>query len=290
MLNNRYEFVLLFDVKNGNPNGDMDADNSPRQDPESGHGYVTDVCLKRKVRDYVDLVYSEKPGYQIMIKPGKALNTRYTEAYQAAGLELNQKGSSESDVKEAAKYICQNYFDVRAFGAVMNTGDDRCGTLRGPVQFTYAESIDPVQINEVSITRQARTTEKARETGETEIGHKFIVPYGLYRAEGFISAALADKTELSEADLEVLFEAIINMFEHDRSAARGNMNVRKLIIFKHDSKLGNCPAGVLFDKVKVENNLGRDKKDERIVARSFNDYDVTIDRNMPEGVELIEKM
>ena len=251
-INNRYDFVMIFDVENGNPNGDPDAGNAPRVDAETGHGYITDVCLKRKIRNYVELVKADEEGYNILVKPDKALNTKFAEAYQAEGLETGQKGKKTDDVKKACEYMCRNYFDVRAFGAVMSTGDDPCGIVRGPVQINFATSASPVFIEDVTITRQGRTTEGRAETGDTEMGKKSIIPYALYRAEGYISAALAQKTtKLSDEDVELLWEAIINMFENDHSAARGKMCMRKLYVFKHACVLGSCPSHVLFDKIQI---------------------------------------
>ncbi len=283
-IKNRYEFTVIFDVENGNPNGDPDAGNMPRIDPETSAGLVTDVCLKRKIRNFVEIFKEDEPYYNILVKPDKALNTKFTEAYEAIGEKTGQKGKNPEAVRAARDYICQNYFDVRTFGAVMSTGNDPCGIVRGPVQISFAKSVDPIFTQDITITRQARTTEDKRDTGETEMGRKSIVPYGLYRADGYVSAMLAQKiTKFSEEDLELLWNAIINMFEHDRSAARGKMCVRKLYVFKHDSVLGNAPANVLFDKIVIG------KKDGVEVPRSFNDYEITVDKNMPEGVELQEK-
>ncbi len=283
-IKNRYEFTVIFDVENGNPNGDPDAGNMPRIDPETSAGLVTDVCLKRKIRNFVEIFKEDEPYYNILVKPDKALNTKFTEAYEAIGEKTGQKGKNPEAVRAARDYICQNYFDVRTFGAVMSTGNDPCGIVRGPVQISFAKSVDPIFTQDITITRQARTTEDKRDTGETEMGRKSIVPYGLYRADGYVSAMLAQKiTKFSEEDLELLWKAIINMFEHDRSAARGKMCVRKLYVFKHDSLLGNAPANVLFDKIVIS------KKDGVEVPRSFNDYEITVDKNMPEGVELQEK-
>ena len=283
-IKNRYEFTVIFDVENGNPNGDPDAGNMPRNDPETSAGLVTDVCLKRKIRNFVEIFKEDEPYYNILVKPDKALNTKFTEAYEAIGEKTGQKGKNPEAVRAARDYICQNYFDVRTFGAVMSTGNDPCGIVRGPVQISFAKSVDPIFTQDITITRQARTTEDKRDTGETEMGRKSIVPYGLYRADGYVSAMLAQKiTKFSEEDLELLWKAIINMFEHDRSAARGKMCVRKLYVFKHDSLLGNAPANVLFDKIVIG------KKDGVEVPRSFNDYEITVDKNMPEGVELQEK-
>lgn len=284
-IKNRYEFTAIFDVENGNPNGDPDAGNMPRVDPETLYGIITDVCLKRKIRNYVEILKEGEAGYNILIKADKALNTKFTAAYKANNLTTGQKGKNTNDVRTARDYMCRNYFDVRTFGAVMNTGDDPCGIVRGPVQINFARSIDPVYQQDVTITRQARTTEERMESGETEMGKKNIVPYGLYKVEGYVSAMLAQKvTGFSEDDLELLWTAIINMFEHDHSAARGKMCMRKLIVFKHESSLGNAPSHILFDKVSIN------KKSDVECPRSYNDYDVIIDRNMPDGVTLIEKL
>ena len=294
MINNRYEFVILFDVENGNPNGDPDAGNSPRIDVETGYGYVTDVCIKRKIRNYVELVKEGQEGYNILIKPDRHLNIKFTEAYESEGLETNKKDNkkdnkkvnrSPDDVKKARDYMCRNYFDVRVFGAVMSTGDNPCGIVRGPVQINFAKSLSPINIQDITITRQARTTEDRKATGETEIGKKSIVSYGLYRAEGYISAAQANKiTDMNDEDIELLWQAIINMFENDHSAARGKMCTRKLYIFKHNSILGNAASHLLFDKIKIR------EKDNIVVPRSFDDYEIDIDENMPEGVTFIKKL
>ena len=287
-INNRYDFVMLFDVENGNPNGDPDAGNAPRVDAESGYGYVTDVCLKRKIRNYVELVKEGEEGYNILIKPDRSLNAKFTEAYKELGLTSTKKDSREKkadDMVKARDYMCKNYFDVRTFGAVMSTGDNPCGIVRGPVQINFARSISPVEPQDIAITRQARTTYERTETGDTEIGRKSFIPYALYRAEGYISAALANKvTDLSEEDVELLWTAIMNMFENDHSAARGKMCMRKLFVFKHDNVLGVCPSHILFDKIQVK------ECEDVNVIRSIKDYDITVDREMPEGVELIEKL
>lgn len=282
-INNRYDFVMLFDVENGNPNGDPDAGNTPRVDPETGLGYITDVCLKRKIRNYVELSKAGKEGYNILIKPDRALNTKFSAAYDAKHLEHKQKGKNPEDVRTACEYMCENYFDVRVFGAVMSTGDDPCGIVRGPVQINFARSISPINIQDVTITRQARTTEDRQQTGETEMGRKSIIPYALYRAEGYVSANLANKTGISEDDIELLWTAIINMFENDHSAARGKMCMRKLYVFKHDNVLGNCPSHILFDKISVEQS-------NDAPPRKFTDYEIVVNENLPDGVELISKI
>lgn len=284
-INNRYDFVMLFDVENGNPNGDPDAGNSPRVDAETGYGFVTDVCLKRKIRNFVELVKEGEAGYHILIKPERSLNSRFTAAYDELGLEKGQKGKKPDDVRAARAFMCKNYFDVRAFGAVMSTGDDPCGIVRGPVQINFARSVSPVFVDDITITRQARTKEEDLKTGGTEMGKKSIIPYALYRAEGYISAALANKlTDLSDADVELIWTAIINMFEHDHSAARGKMCMRKLYVFKHDDVLGNAPSHVLFDSIKITA-----KND---VPRQFSDYEITEPNSsdLPDGVTLNSKI
>lgn len=284
-IENRYDFVMLFDVENGNPNGDPDAGNSPRVDSETGFGYITDVCLKRKIRNYVELFKEGEEGYNILIKPDRSLNAKFTEAYEKEGLKTKNKGKSADDVKKARDYMCRNYFDVRTFGAVMSTGDDPCGIIRGPVQINFARSLSPINIQDVSITRQARTTDARTETGETEMGRKSVIPYALYRAEGYVSAALANKvTNLSEDDIELLWTAIINMFENDHSAARGKMCMRKLYVFKHSNVLGNCPSHILFNKIRV------DLENEERPPRKFEDYKIVVDTQIPDGVEMIEML
>lgn len=284
-IKNRYEFVILFDVENGNPNGDPDAGNMPRVDSETNFGIVTDVCLKRKIRNFVEVAKEGEAGYNILVKPDKALNTKFTEAYEAKSLPTKLKGKNESDVLIARDYMCQNYFDVRAFGAVMSTGDDPCGIVRGPVQISFARSIDPVFAQDLTITRQAKTTEdRQNASGNSEMGKKSVLPYALYRAEGYVSAMLSRKvTGFCEEDLNLLWTAIINMFEHDHSAARGKMCLRKLIVFKHENELGNCPSHHLFDLVQVQKN------ESVMFARKYSDYTVSINKNVPNGVTLIEK-
>lgn len=285
-IENRYEFIMLFDVENGNPNGDPDAGNAPRIDPETNYGYVTDVCIKRKIRNFVELVKEGEEGFNILVKPDKSLNSKFTAAYAALGIETGKKAKhTDDDVKKAREYMCSNYFDVRTFGFVMSTGDDPCGIVRGPVQINFAKSVSPVSYQEISITRQAKTTDDRMNTGETEMGRKSFIPYALYRAEGYVSAALAQKTTgFNDDDLELLWQAIINMFENDHSAARGKMTMRKLYVFKHESVIGNAPSGILFDKVTVT------EKEPGKPARSFNDYEISVDNNMPAGVSLIEKL
>lgn len=283
---NRYEFVYLFDVTNGNPNGDPDAGNMPRLDPETNQGLVTDVCLKRKIRNYVALEKADaegKPeqGYVIYMQEKSVLNNQHKQAYAALGIEPEAKKLPKDEAKahELTRWMCANFFDVRAFGAVMTT-EVNAGQVRGPIQLAFATSIDPVIPLEVSITRMAVTNEKDLEKERT-MGRKHIIPYGLYRAHGFISAKLAERTGFSEADLELLWRALINMFEHDRSAARGEMAARKLIVFKHDHPMGNAPAHKLFDLVKVQRVEG----EADTPARSFADYQISIDRDsLPTSV------
>lgn len=280
-LDNRYDFVFLFDVKDGNPNGDPDAGNLPRMDVETGRGLVTDVCLKRKVRNYVGLVKAEQPPYEIYIKEKAVLNIQHERAYQAYDLKHVSKKlpKKEKEARKVIAWMCGNFFDVRTFGAVMTT-EVNCGQVRGPVQMTFARSVDPIVVSEHSITRMAVTNEKDVEKERT-MGRKFTVPYGLYTAHGFVSAHLADQTGFSEDDLNLLWEALTNMFEHDRSAARGEMTARGLYVFKHSSKLGNAPAHNLFERIHVERNNGDGP------ARHFDDYAVTVDdAGLPEGIQL----
>ena len=288
-IGNRYEFVILFDVENGNPNGDPDAGNMPRVDPETGLGIVTDVCIKRKIRNYVETVKEDTTGYRIYIKDSVPLNRSDAEAYASLGVNDNnikdkKKANDRLDV-DIRDWMCANFFDIRTFGAVMATfvkASLNCGQVRGPVQLGFARSIEPIVPQEVTITRIAITTEKDAEKKNTEMGRKFIVPYGLYRCEGYVSANIARKTTgFSEEDLSLLWEAIINMFEHDHSAARGKMSVRELIVFKHNSELGCAPAYKLFEAVRVE----RKDSTTSAPARSYADYVVTIDdSSLPEGV------
>ena len=341
-IKNRYEFVLLFDVKNGNPNGDPDGGNLPRIDPETGHGITTDVCLKRKVRNYVDIVKNNVSPYEIHVRDGAYLSEHHRRAHKALddeklyiavpadllpelrdyqnypeGVGFENEGvflrlgydidkakkavgklkdisdAAKAKLKElfvdskevvAKKWMCKNFFDVRTFGAVMSTGDKTCGQVRGPVQLAFARSIDPIVGLDVAMFRTAAVSvDKPEDKG---LGaRKAIVPYGLYRVHGFISAPLANQTGFSEKDLELFWNALVNMFDHDRSAARGEMAARKLIVFKHESKLGNAPASRLFDLVTVEKNYGD------VPPRAFADYTVTVDKeNKPDGVELIEKL
>jgi CRISPR-associated protein Csd2 len=285
-IKNRYEFVLLYDVENGNPNGDPDAGNMPRIDPETGYGIVTDVCLKRKVRNYVELIKGDSQGYRIYIKEGIPLNQNHKEAYLAIENGNSGDNTKTEKVNEARKWICANFFDVRTFGAVMTTGDN-CGQVRGPVQINFSRSIDPIVQQEVTITRQTVTRIEDAEKERT-MGRKHIVPYALYRVEGYVSAKLANDpgkgTGFSEEDLELFWEAMVNLFEHDHSAARGKMATRKLVIFKHESELGNAPSHKLFETVTVQQVYGGRP------PRSFADYAVCIEQErVPAGVMVFEK-
>lgn len=291
-IKNRYEFIILFDVENGNPNGDPDAGNMPRTDPETGLGIITDVCLKRKIRNYVETAKEGEAGYGIYIKEDVPLNRSDRQALTYLGVE-------EKGIKEAKKadpkldeklrdFMCQNFYDIRTFGAVMTTfvkAALNCGQVRGPVQLGFARSIDPIVPQEITITRVAITTEADAERKGTEMGRKYIVPYGLYRCEGYVSANLARKTTgFSEEDLALLWQAIINMFECDHSAARGKMAVRELVVFKHDSELGNAPAYKLFETVSVV------RKTFDAPARSYDDYTVTVDESKVPASVTVTRM
>ncbi len=285
-ITHRYDFVLLFDVKNGNPNGDPDAGNAPRIDPETGHGLVSDVCLKRKIRNYVTLVKTSASGpadgYDIYVKERAILNDQHQRAYDAPGVVTDAKDKRGSEEKARA-WMCQTFFDIRMFGAVMTTKIN-AGQVRGPVQLPFARSIDPIVSLEQSITRMAVTTQeeaKKQEGGNRTMGRKEIVPYGLYRAHGFVSPHLATGTGFNEVDLELLFDALTKMFEIDRSAARGEMSSQKLFIFEHESLIGNAPAHRLFERIVVK------RKDSSKPARDFSDYDVAVaDSDLPPGVKL----
>ena len=292
-IKNRYDFVVYFDVENGNPNGDPDAGNMPRVDAETQYGLVTDVCLKRKIRNYVEMVKDDSVGYRIYIKDHAVLNKFDEEGFAALGTSKEKaadvkKNDPDIDYR-IQEWMCKNFFDIRTFGAVMTTFKKaklNYGQVRGPVQLGFARSVEPVVPQEVTITRVAITTEKDSQNKSNEMGSKFIVPYGLYRFEGFISANLARKvTGFSDDDVQLLWDAILNMFENDHAAARGKMAVRKLIIFKHSSEIGNAPSHKLFDLVTAKR-----KNDDDSPARSFKDYEIMIDDNLiPEGVELIVK-
>lgn len=296
----RYDFVLLFDVTDGNPNGDPDAGNLPRVDAETGHGLVTDVCIKRKVRNFVQIKGEERAPNLIFVKEKSILNDTIESAYKALEIDLEKDPADPSDGKKRKKagvgqgkevdkakmFLCQNYYDIRTFGAVLSTGAN-AGQVRGPVQLTFARSVDPVVALEHSITRMAVTTaaDAEKQSGDNRtMGRKFTVPYGIYRAHGFVSAPLAGQTGFSENDLEILWDALIHMFDHDRSAARGMMATRGLYIFEHDSKMGNASAHDLFDRVVVK------RKDSTKAARSFADYQVTVNDKDLSGVKLIRKV
>jgi len=283
-LQNRFEFIYLFDVENGNPNGDPDAGNMPRIDAETSFGLVTDVCLKRKIRNYIEILKKDTPPYCIYVKEKAILTKQQEKAY--LGLKTENNNPS---VDEARKWMCQNFFDVRTFGAVMSLKEFSCGQVRGPVQLNFGRSVEPVLPNELTITRMAVATEreaKDQKGDNRTIGKKTFVPYGLYRTEGYISAYFSEDTGFNESDLDLLWEALLNMYDHDHSASRGKMNARKLIVFKHESPLGNAPAHKLFDLVRTERN-----DDPVIPPRYFNQYTITIDRqNNPKGVEIIEML
>lgn len=288
VIKNRYEFVILFDVENGNPNGDPDAGNMPRTDPETGLGLVTDVCLKRKIRNYVELAKEDEPGFRIYIKDQIPLNRSDSEALEYLGVDGDLKAAKKKDPdldRKVRDFMCQNFYDIRTFGTVMTTfvkGSLNCGQVRGPVQLGFARSIDPILPQEITITRTAITTEADAEKKGTEMGRKYVIPYGLYRCEGYVSANLARKTTgFSEEDLSLLWEAILNMFEHDHSAARGKMAVRELIVFQHDNELGCAPAWKLFEAVHVDR---RDPADAA-PARAYTDYVVSVNEAaLPTGI------
>lgn len=289
-ITNRYDFVFLFDVHNGNPNGDPDAGNMPRMDPETGHGLVTDVAIKRKIRNYVAMAKGDTPGYDIYMRDGAVLNAQHRKAYAHFGIEPDTKSKKapKDKAEELTRWMCDNFFDIRAFGAVMST-EVNAGQVRGPVQFTFAESIDAIVPMEISITRSSVTNEKDAEKNDRTMGRKHIVPYGLYRTHGFINARLANDarkgTGFSEADLGWLWEALTAMFDYDRAAARGEMTARSLIVFKHDSDLGNAPAHKLLERVTVSRVEGEGP------PRGFGDYTVMVnDADLPAGVTVEHKI
>ncbi len=315
-LNCRYDFVLIFDVRNGNPNGDPDAGNMPRFDPLTNQGLITDVCLKRKIRNYVELSKNGKNGFRIYVQEGDILNNKHREAYRALDIQVEKNGKpinklnpqkNTNQAIELRDWMCKNFYDVRTFGAVMST-DINCGQVRGPVQLTFASSLEPIHPSEITITRMAATKEqeqkKSRNNSDEEdtrtdnrtMGRKYIVPYGLYVAHGFVSASLAKITSFDKADLELLFEALRNMFEHDRSASRGEMVTQKLIAFKHSSKLGNAPAHKLFECIKIGRKIDNQfheisniKLQNLSPARKFTDYMINIEHNeIPSDVKLLE--
>lgn len=290
---NRYDFVFLFDCQDGNPNGDPDADNSPRFDPETFQGLVSDVCLKRKIRDYILYAKSDKgaldgTGYEIFVLSGNTLESRQRKPFESLTgedkIEAKGKDTKSTDIEKARQWMCKNFFDVRAFGAVMSTTEFNCGQVRGPVQLTFARSLDRVLTTEHTISRQAFTGEKDVKSGTGTLGRKHTVAYGLYLAHGYINPVFASKTGFSEDDLTMLWKALVNLFELDRSAARGTMSTRGLYIFKHESKLGNAPAQRLFESIKVQKNDGVES------PRSFGDYAVTIPEtsSLPQGITLID--
>lgn len=283
-IDKRYEFVLFFEVENGNPNGDPDAGNMPRIDPETSKGLVTDVCLKRKVRNYIDLVADDKKRFDIYVRENAILNAINESAYKEQGIKAEPKKlpKDANQAKLITEYMCNRFFDIRAFGAVMTT-EVNCGQVRGPIQFGFAKSIDPIVPQEMTITRMAVTNEKDADKERT-MGRKHIIPYGLYRAEGYVSAPLAQKTGFDETDLEHFWQALMNMFEHDHSAARGRMSSRKLIVFEHSTSLGNVPAHQLFELVTVK------RTDETKPPRAFSDYSIEINyEQMPVAISIVER-
>lgn len=293
---NRYDFVLFFDVENGNPNGDPDAGNLPRMDPETSQGLVTDVSLKRKLRNYVSVAKGDDDGHAIYMQDGAVLNRQHALAYEAEGLksEAKKKPKKTEDAERITKWMCANFWDIRAFGAVMTT-EINAGQVRGPVQLTFARSAEPIMPLEVSITRSSVTNEKDAERTDRTMGRKHVVPYGLYRAHGFINANLAGHTGFSENDLALLWAGFRDMFEHDRSAARGMMAARRLIAFKHETALGNAQAHKLFERVTVER--AHEGKTTAIgpnshnlpVARAFSDYAIQLDdTDLPPGITIVE--
>lgn len=309
---NRYDFALVFEVVNGNPNGDPDAGNLPRLDPETNNGLVTDVSLKRKIRNYVELAREGVDGFHIYVQEGAILNEKHREAYKAlrpddgkAAKDPKLNPRDDAEAKELTAFMCRNFFDVRTFGAVMSTGIN-AGQVKGPVQLGFARSVEPIWPLEISITRMAATNEAEKKksaegddgdgrSDNRTMGRKHIVPYGLYVAHGFISAKFAQRTGFSQSDLDLLFEALTTMFEHDRSAARGEMATRKLVVFRHENEMGNAPAHKLFERVRIGRNIDGEfreidrRLDNQPPARSFSDYVVEIDRdNLPAGVEIIE--
>jgi len=280
---------LIFDVTDGNPNGDPDAGNLPRFDPETMHGLVTDVSLKRKVRDFIDVARGRESRFKIYVQSGEALNAKHQRAYNELGIKSTGSRQKKSDVDEARRWMCNNFYDIRMFGAVMSTGVN-CGQVRGPVQMTFARSIDPIVPVDLSITRVAVTRAEDAEVeiseeGEgvsgkqTEMGRKAVVPYGLYKAHGFFNPHFAEDTGVTREDIDLFWRALVNMWDLDRSASRGLMACRGLYIFSHESKLGNAPAHRLFDKIKVS------KKEVVETPRSFDDYIVSIEKQMPDHVE-----
>jgi len=285
-ITNRYEFVYFFDVINGNPNGDPDAGNMPRLDPETNQGLVTDVCLKRKVRNFVALAKEQEPGFDIYMQEKAVLNNQHQKAYEALGIKSEPKKlpKDQAKAKELTEWMCKNFFDVRAFGAVMTT-EVNSGQVRGPIQLAFSRSIDPILPMEISITRMAVTKVEDVEKERT-MGRKHIVPYGLYRVHGYVSAKLAERTGFSDDDLKLLWDSLINLFEHDRSAARGEMSARKLVVFKHDNAMGNAPAHKLFDCVTVERVNG----EQDTPARAFSDYRIAVNHEAVPSEVAVEEL
>lgn len=285
LIQSRYDFVYLFDCKDGNPNGDPDAANSPRVDPQDMHGLVSDVCLKRKVRNFVQIAKPGAEGYDIFIQQSAVLNDRIQKAHDDLGHKIDaKKGTTRDQVSSARTKMCARYYDVRTFGAVMSTGVN-AGQVRGPVQLSFSRSIDPVLPLDISITRMAVAEAKDAESPNQTMGRKNLIPYGLYRCHGFISAHLAKDTNFTETDLALFWQSLSQMFDHDRSAARGTMAPQKIVAFKHATPLGNAPAHKLFERVSVK------RKAEVNTARAFSDYDLTINRDgLPQGIELIEML
>ena len=283
---NRHDFILLFDVKDANPNGDPDAGNLPRIDPETGHGLVTDVCLKRKIRNYVAVKHGNRSPslHEIYFTERAVLNNTHKRAYEAAGLEPSKKLPKDvQKARELTLFMCRNFYDIRTFGAVMST-EVNCGQVRGPVQISFARSFDPIVSSEHAITRSSVTNERDLEKERT-MGRKFTVPYALYRAHGFVNPFLAEQTGFGDGDLDLLWESLLNAFQFDQSAARpaGSMATRKLLVFRHDNELGKAPSHKLFEAVSVRRKDGVD------VSRDFSHYEVSMDREaIPEGVELLE--
>lgn len=286
-MNHRYDFVYLFDCKDGNPNGDPDAANSPRVDPQDMHGLVSDVCLKRKIRNFVQLAKAATPGFDIFIQQGAVLNDRIQKAHEDLGHQIEgKKGATRDQVRDARTEMCRRYFDVRTFGAVMSTGAN-AGQVRGPVQLSFSRSIDPVLPLDLSITRMAVAEAKDADSPNQTMGRKNLIPYGLFRCHGFISAHLARETGFSGEDLDLFWQSLTQMFDHDRSASRGTMAPQQLVVFKHQSALGNAPAHKLFERVRID--LKPEIESKGHAPRAFHDYEVTIDRDgLPTGIEVLE--
>lgn len=282
-MNHRYDFVYLFDCKDGNPNGDPDAANSPRIDPQDMHGLVSDVCLKRKIRNFALLAKNGQPPFDIFVQQGSVLNDKILDGHKAAGNDVDgkKKTADRKQVQSARAEMCKRFYDVRTFGAVMSTGAN-AGQVRGPVQLSFSRSIDPILPLDLSITRMAVTEAKEADAPNQTMGRKNLIPYGLYRCHGFISAHLANETGFSDDDLALFWQSLTQMFDHDRSASRGTMSPQKLFVFKHQSALGNAPAHKLFERVTVQRKSGV------AAGRSFADYEVIVNKSdLPPGIELI---